>query len=107
MPSEMMVPCGLAENCISSPFFAAGIGISSSNHGRNGKPPCVGLCYYEKLMDLQGKNAAEKEPNQTIQVSLLQHTNLELGSWKTESDKLCRERTARVKACARRAKWNI
>lgn len=53
------------------PFFA-GIGISSSNHGRNGKPPCVGLCYYEKLMDLQGKKAAEKEPNQTIQVGRLQ-----------------------------------
>merc|ERR1711994_1234293 len=28
---------------------------------------CVGACYYEKLLGLQGKSKAEKIPNETIQ----------------------------------------
>ena len=33
--------------------------------------PCVGLCYYEKLLALQGRKDAEREQNETTLVSCI------------------------------------
>ena len=32
--------------------------------------PCVGVCYYKKLMGLEKKVVVAKSPNETIQVRL-------------------------------------
>ena len=42
----------------------------SGGDGGQRRRPCVGLCYYEKLLALAGKNQADKRPNETIQVSV-------------------------------------
>ena len=42
--------------------------------------PCVGLCYYEKLLALQGRRDAEREQNETTQVSFLQPLQLCISS---------------------------
>merc|ERR1712018_27994 len=39
----------------------------SGGDGGQRRRPCVGLCYYEKLLALAGKNRADKRPNETIQ----------------------------------------
>ena len=54
-------------------FFNLFIFNAESAQNWNQEPkrnrPCVGLCYYEKLLRLQGKKEADSGPNQTaIQV---------------------------------------
>ena len=55
--------------------------------------PCVGLCYYEKLLALQGRRDAEREQNETTQVSFLQPLQLCISSSTTPF--FCRKRELR------------
>ena len=38
--------------------------------------PCVGLCYYEKLLRLEGKADTDKSPNDTALVSTRQSSTI-------------------------------
>ena len=42
--------------------------ISASAHGNGPNEPCVGLCYYKKLLALKARNKAEMDPNEIYEV---------------------------------------
>ena len=63
--------------------------------------PCVGLCYYEKLLALQGRRDAEREQNETTQVSFLQPLQLCISSSTTPTFFAGKEN------CGRTLRWNL
>ena len=57
--------------CFFNLVITGNMSLSGGDGGQR-RRPCVGLCYYEKLLALAGKNQADKRPNETIQVSVVQ-----------------------------------